>query len=256
MFVGLALMSFYILGSRDRTTGSISIATNSTDAHIPMMKPDLRYTQLEEKIDTLFLLLQNQMNPIISNLKNQGEKLQELEQALQTKTESSPALLQALVALNEELDTKIKQMGEKVMGLSQRSTEDIESLKGELSDSLNEKLEQSVGDAIQKAFMDLVSENPTQFNDQKAALLSFLESRLLQYRAPSEADSMYIFKTFGPDYSLKTSGASIVTQNTSPSYLQDKDVFVKGLHKVGSPLEILDPSIEPGHCWGMKGGIV
>jgi hypothetical protein len=253
MFVGLALMSFYILGSRNRTTGSISIITNSTDAEITIIKPDLRYSQLEEKIDTLFLLLQNQMNPVISNLKNQGEKLHELEQALETKTESSPALLQALVSLNEELDSKIKQMGEKIMGLSQKSSQEMEILKQDLSDSFQEKLHQSVRDAIQHALTDVISENPSQFSNEKAALLSFLDHKLLQSMALTESDSMYIFKTFGPDYSLRTSGASIVTQNTSPSFLQDKDVIVNGLHKIGSPLEILDPSTEPGHCWGMKG---
>ena len=58
----------------------------------------------------------------------------------------------------------------------------------------------------------------------------------------------------GPDYSLASAGALIDIEHTSPSFYPDS--FFRDFFQINSgygPQQVLDPSLEPGKCWGLKG---
>jgi hypothetical protein len=66
--------------------------------------------------------------------------------------------------------------------------------------------------------------------------------------------SLDIVSLFGPDYSLSSAGAFVDLKQTSSSFYPNSllhDVFQ--LPSNSGPEQVLDTSLEPGNCWGMKG---
>jgi predicted transcriptional regulator len=255
LLFGLFIMSLYILGSRSRYTGTLAInLKNLTDAEIPVVTTiDKKYAELEEKMDTLFLLLQTQLNPLVDNLKIQKLELERLEEmiSIQPKSETSPSLLQALVSLNEELDSKIKRISIDLDTLANESANQIIQIGDTIEDKFNIFFDQ----AVKKVFEDLLLEDSVVFRTEKSRFVSGLEQKVLQQilLMQRKPDSISIYEKYGPDYSLWSAGATIMMTNTSPSYLPEKDQIIKGLNNLGGPQEVLIPAMEPGRCWGMKG---
>ena len=59
---------------------------------------------------------------------------------------------------------------------------------------------------------------------------------------------------YGPDYSLASTNAFIDIEHTSPSFYPAS--FIHDFFHISagsSPDQVLDPSLQPGNCWGLKG---
>ena len=69
-----------------------------------------------------------------------------------------------------------------------------------------------------------------------------------------QSSMLDIFSLYGPDYSLSSAGAYVDLEQTSSSFYPKS--FLEDVFQITSnsgPEQVLNPSLEPGNCWGLKG---
>ncbi|KAJ3372983.1 U3 snoRNP protein, partial [Kappamyces sp. JEL0680] len=142
--------------------------------------------------------------------------------------------LKLAVALQEQEYTKSLELFS--VGFVEMSAK-LDALKTQL-DAKQSQLDQTVEQAVAAANSKISAEISAEISQQ-----------IPKWSAPRD-----LLHELGPDYSISSAGAYVDLENTSPSYYSPNLLSkLLSLASYALPENVLDASLLPGHCWGMKG---
>ena len=237
LLVFLVASGFYLLKMRGKQETAVSqpLTPNSSQS---------------SDFDSLWVLIQNQINPIVKKLSVYNQKLEELE--LLAKDSRSKSVSSDIISTIETLRFEMEQK--------------IDSTIAEYKNSFS-KIEQ-VKETVLEESRDLAIEQIRSFaqnflpNDQNVQLFTIEEinQRMQQIMSnvlgADDRGNAFLFHKYGPDYALYSAGSTIDNEKTTETFRGRNQEISKLLRLPTGPELILDQNLDPGHCWAMKGTLL
>ena len=199
--------------------------------------------------DSMWMLLQNQINPLVHRLSVHNERIQALESStnLVNLSDSIIDIKETMEKFRSEvqlkIDSAVADYRESMVKLDVMK----ENIMHETKELVVDNFRIFARSFVPKEFeSDLLS-----FEEIIDNMRYMMENR---FKSDSTAESL-IFNNYGPDYALYSAGATIDALETTETFKGRNREISKLLRLPTGPDLILEQNLEPGHCWPMKGCI-
>ena len=219
------------------------LKTNRVPVSVEQVTTD---SQPVNDFDSLWVLVQNQINPLVKKLSTYSSKLEKLEQLTkQGSLSDSGDIAKQFYVFRNEMEQKIQAT---IIGF-ESTVSKVEKVK---QTAIEETRELAINEIrkFAKNFLpiDLNVDNLDieEINENLKQIMSNLVNS-------DDRGAALMFHKYGPDYALYSAGSTIDTKLTTETFKGRNQEISKLLRLPTGPESILDQNLDPGHCWAMKG---